>query len=230
MIGGRDQASRPRCIVIEGGLFATSDAIARAHDAARIRPGEWYGHTSSGRRILVALARRPAPPHTEPARLPGGHRQGSCADPEGAQDSRPSIISPAGRLAVPHNHRQERRGSSRRRRLQPKVERYRRAAAYLKLMKSPGRAPSVRFRGGRFHTASRAPIPTSPRCKQAASAAVFRRRFPGALEMGAALRRLRQYIAEPLAFSRCCLALWRVPRHFDAGSRRQGRLKRLAPP
>src|SRR5581483_4500850 len=207
MIGVTPPSGEASLHVIEGGL--STDYLvkfARAHDDAGFDLALVGYSSSSAEGFLVALH---AANHTSKLGYLVAHRSGFVAPTLMARKIATFDLLSGGRLAVhiitgKTNDEQEGDGD-----FTPKVERYRRAAEYLELMKLTwSRGKPFDF-AGEFYRVNGAHSDVHP-LQQPHPPLFFGGASDGALEMGARLCDVYAIYAEPLASTRERLAQFRT--------------------
>jgi alkanesulfonate monooxygenase len=199
MIGVAPPSSAATLHVLEGGLspdYLTQ--FARAHDAAGFDLA-LVGHTSSSAEgFLVALH---AAARTDKLRYLIAHRPGFVAPTLMARKIATFDHLTGGRLAVhiiTGKTDEEQQGDGD---FSPKVERYRRAAEYLEVMKLAWSSQKPFDFDGAFYRVKGADSDVRP-LQQPHPPLFFGGASPGALEMGAKLCDVYAIYAEPLASTR----------------------------
>ena len=199
MIGVTPPTNDATLHVIEGGLspgYVTQ--FARAHDEAGFDLA-LVGHTSSSAEgFLVALH---AAAHTERLGYLVAHRPGFVAPTLMARKIATFDHLTGGRLAVhiiTGKTDEEQQGDGD---FSPKVERYRRAAEYLELMKLAWSSTKPFDFTGEFYRVKGADSDVRP-LQQPHPTLFFGGASPGALDMGARLCDVYAIYAEPLASTR----------------------------
>src|SRR5712691_7001290 len=207
MIGVAPPTGEATLHVLEGGLSPGYVAqFARAHDEAGFDLA-LVGHTSSSAEgFLVALH---AAAHTEKLGYLVAHRPGFVAPTLMARKIATFDHLTGGRLAVhiiTGKTDEEQQGDGD---FSPKVERYRRAAEYLALMKLAWSSQKPFDFEGEFYRVKGADSDVRP-LQQPHPPLFFGGASPGALEMGARLCDVYAIYAEPLASTRERMAQFRA--------------------